>query len=127
MPLQVYTDGACPFCRWVRAKVEPYDTRGEVSFRDYNIPEVATESPFSRQEFDREMKVRTPDGHWHGGFFAWTAILKVLPAWRWLGAILAAPPMRWIGPSLYRLIAANRYRIPGIPKPCDGSCPVELR
>jgi predicted DCC family thiol-disulfide oxidoreductase YuxK len=125
--LQVYTDGACPFCRWVRAKVEPYDTRGELRFLDYNDPQVAAGAPYSLPELDREMHVLTPDGRWSAGFFAWTEVLKVLPAWRWLGALCAVAPLRWIGPPLYRLIARNRDHIPGLPKPCDESCRVELR
>lgn len=127
MPLDVYTDGACPFCQWVRARVEPHDTRGELRFRDYNNPEVAAATPYSFDELSREMHVRSADGRWLSGFFGWTEILKVLPRWRWLGLLLAAPPLRWAGPFLYRLFAANRYRIPGVPKPCDASCHVNPR
>ena len=122
MPLEIFTDGACPFCQWMRAKVEPYDTRGELRFRDYNDPATAAGTPYSYDELNREMHARTADGAWHTGFFGWVAILKVLPRWRWLGALLGAPPLRWAGPSFYHLLAANRYRIPGVPRPCDAEC-----
>jgi predicted DCC family thiol-disulfide oxidoreductase YuxK len=33
--------------------------------------------------------------------------------WSLLGLVLAVPPVSWLAPLLYRLIAANRYRLPG--------------
>jgi predicted DCC family thiol-disulfide oxidoreductase YuxK len=33
--------------------------------------------------------------------------------WRPFGALLLVPPFSWIGAGLYRLIAANRHRLPG--------------
>ena len=122
MQLQIYTDGACDFCRALRAKVEPYDTRGLLRFLDYNDSDVAATTPFSREELAEQMHVRTPEGRWVKGYFGWIAILKVLPRGKWLGRLLAAPPLRWAGPLLYRAVAANRYRFFGLPPPCDTFC-----
>lgn len=109
--------------------VEPYDTGKRIDFRDFNIAEVAAETPYSREELVREMHVLTPDGRWHAGFFGWVAVLRELPRRRWLAKVLSMPPFRWIGPVLYRLIAANRFRIPkvllrgvGVPSPCGENC-----
>ncbi|TFV51720.1 DCC1-like thiol-disulfide oxidoreductase family protein [Blastococcus sp. TF02A_35] len=33
--------------------------------------------------------------------------------WALLGFLLWLPPARWLAPSVYRLVAANRYRLPG--------------
>jgi predicted DCC family thiol-disulfide oxidoreductase YuxK len=129
----VYTDGSCPFCQWSRQQVERYDVDGRVEFRDYNQPAFSRETPFSDAELETEMHVLSPDRRWYGGFSAWLEVLKVLPRWRWLGRVLASVPFRWIGPSLYRLVARNRYRVPnlilrwmGAPPPCaaEGSCSV---
>jgi predicted DCC family thiol-disulfide oxidoreductase YuxK len=127
MPLEVYTDGGCPFCRWARAKIEPYDTRGALRFCDYNDPAITASTPYTLEQLGREMHVRTPDRQWHAGFFGWVAVLKVLPRWTWLGTLLGWPPLRWLGPPAYRLLAANRYRLPlpGVPKPCDPACRLE--
>ncbi|RBY97775.1 DUF393 domain-containing protein [Blastococcus sp. TF02-8] len=48
--------------------------------------------------------------------------------WLVLGVLLSLPPVRWIAPPVYRLVAANRYRLPGgtaacrvpsVPPPAD--------
>jgi len=131
--LVVYTDGSCPFCQWSRQRVEQYDREQRVEFRDYNHPAIARETPFSSAELATEMHVLTPDQRWHGGFSAWLEVLKALPRWRRLGKLLGFMPFRWVGPSLYRMVARNRYRAPnfvlrwlGAPLPCpqEGTCAV---
>jgi predicted DCC family thiol-disulfide oxidoreductase YuxK len=124
--LVAYTDGRCPFCQWSRKKVERYDGAGAVEFRDYNNPASARETPYSDEKLATEMRVRTPEGKWYGGFAAWIEVLKALPKWRWLGKLAASPPLRWLGPSAYRFVARNRYQAPkfllrwmGAPPPCS--------
>jgi predicted DCC family thiol-disulfide oxidoreductase YuxK len=116
----IFLDGSCSFCRWLRAKVEPYDTNGRVQFLDYNDPAVAAVARFPRSDLDREMHMRTPEGRWLGGFEAWLALLRVLPRLAWLGWIAGLPPLRWLGPPLYRFIARHRYSLPGAPAQCEG-------
>ena len=116
---EVFTDGACPFCQWVRERIEPFDTRNRLRFVDYNDPRVAEHAPFSRAELDREMHVRAPDGAWSAGFAAWVTLLRALPPLAWLGWLLGTPLAERAGPKLYRWVARNRYRLPGSP-PCHG-------
>ena len=33
--------------------------------------------------------------------------------WSLLGVVLTVPPVTWLAPFVYRLVAANRYRLPG--------------
>jgi len=115
---EILTDGACPFCQWTRARIEPFDTASRLRFLDYNDPEVAAQTPFTRKELDREMHVRAPDGTWSSGFAAWVVILRALPPLAWLGWLLGTRMFRNAGPRLYRWIARNRYRLPGSPPPC---------
>jgi predicted DCC family thiol-disulfide oxidoreductase YuxK len=129
--LRVYTDGSCDFCWWARSLVEPYDTHHLVDFRDFNVPAIAAETPYSREQLLREMHVLTPDGRWHSGFWGWVALLRVLPRRRRLAQLLTLPPFRWLGPLAYKFIAYNRYRIPkwflrllGAPAPCNESCSI---
>lgn len=115
----IFMDGSCSFCRWTRAKIEPYDSDSRLRFLDYNDPAVAAQAPFSSSELSREMHVRTPDGSWKRGFEAWVVLLRVLPKLAWLGRISARPPVRWLGPSLYRFVARHRYNLPGAPARCE--------
>ena len=123
MPLattyDIFMDGSCSFCQWTRTKVEPYDSAARLRFLDYNDPDVAAQAPFSRDDLDREMHVRLPDGKWLEGFEAWLALLRVLPKLAWLGRIGGWPPVRWLGPSVYAFIARHRYSLPGAPSRCD--------
>jgi predicted DCC family thiol-disulfide oxidoreductase YuxK len=116
---EVFLDGACPFCQWTRAHVEPFDTRRRIEFLDYNEPAIAAQAPFPREALDREMHVRTPGGVWLSGYAAWTALLQVMPKLAWLGWLLGLPPIRWFGPGFYRWAARNRYHFPGSPPHCE--------
>ncbi len=129
--LRVYTDGNCAFCRWSRALIEPHDIHGVLDFRDYNQPEIAAETHFSQVELGRRMHVRTPDGNWHYGYYAWVELLRALPRYRWIGLVLSWAPIRWFGPVIYDFLAHNRYRVPGwvlrstgAPAPCGADCRV---
>jgi predicted DCC family thiol-disulfide oxidoreductase YuxK len=123
--LDVLTDGACPFCRWVRARVEPFDTDARLRWLDYHEPGVAANVPFSADELSREMHVRTAGGAWHAGFAAWVAVLRELPLLRWLGMLLGSPLFRKSGPRLYAWVARHRYRLPGAPRPdSESTCPL---
>lgn len=114
----VLLDGGCAFCQWTRARIEPFDTARRLRFLDYNDPEVAAGTPFSREKLDREMHVRAPDGTWSAGFAAWVVILRALPPVAWLGWLLATRMFRKAGPKLYRWVARHRYRWLGVPPPC---------
>jgi predicted DCC family thiol-disulfide oxidoreductase YuxK len=115
----IFLDGSCSFCRWSRAKIEPYDSGKRVRFLDYNDPAVAVQAPFLRADLDREMHMRTPEGKWLRGFEAWLALLRVLPKLVWLGRIAGLPPLRWLGPRVYAFVARHRYSLPGAPPRCE--------
>ena len=125
----VYDDGNCAFCQWSEACVKRLDREDRIEFRSYQDPAVRTETPFSFEELNEKMHVRTADGRWQSGFFGWMAIVDELPRFRWLSRILSVPPLRWLGPVLYMAVARNRYRVPrfllrwmGAPPPCDSQC-----
>ena len=110
---EVFMDGGCAFCQWARARIEPFDTDERLNFLDYNDPQVAERSPFTREELDREIHVRAPDGGWHEGFAAWVVLLRAMPFLKWLGALLGSFLFRNAGPKLYQWVARNRRRLPG--------------
>ena len=55
-----------------------------------------------------------------GGHLAAGAILKLQPSWwlRALGWLASTPPTSWVANQLYKLIAANRHRLPGGSRAC---------
>jgi predicted DCC family thiol-disulfide oxidoreductase YuxK len=123
--IRVYFDGACPFCRGIQDRVARFDPRQRVEFVDYHDPIAAAQAPFPESALAAEMHAVTENGQWHIGYFAWAAILRELPAWKWLGWLMILPPFRWFGPAVYRWIARHRYSLPGLGAPCDEhSCAV---
>jgi len=126
--LDIFLDGSCSFCQWMRSRVEPYDSAARLRFLDYNDPLVAAQAPFTSTELSAEMHVRTPEGQWAKGFEAWLEVLGALPSLAWLGRLVGLAPFRWFGPALYRFVARHRYSLPGAPSRCaTDTCPVPGR
>jgi predicted DCC family thiol-disulfide oxidoreductase YuxK len=55
-----------------------------------------------------------------GGHLAAGAILKLQPSLllRFLGWLASTPPTSWVASLLYKVIAANRHRLPGGSREC---------
>ncbi|GAA2901369.1 hypothetical protein GCM10010517_67180 [Streptosporangium fragile] len=104
-------DGDCGFCttsvrfaeRWigVRARVSPWQVE--------DLAALGT----TRERAEREV-LWVEGGRVRGGAQAVAALLSAagLP-WSVPGLVLRIPPFRWAAEGLYRLIAANRHRLPG--------------
>src|SRR5205823_4145532 len=83
--IEVYTDGRCNLCRWMRARLEPLDRDHRIEWLDYNDPEILKRAaPHTRDEMAEEMHTRSPDGRWAKGYFAWIEVILALPRWKWL-------------------------------------------
>ena len=120
--IEVYTDGHCNLCRWMRARVEPLDRYGRIEWLDYNDPEVLQRAaPRTREEMANEMHTHTVNGGWSKGYFAWIEVIRVLPRWKWLAPIMSVWPFTKLGPIFYSWLAARRYTLFGVPPPCDAS------
>jgi len=123
--IEIFTDGECPLCKWMRARVEPFDTRnrlGWLNFRDPEVLEMA--APRTFEELNSEMHAHMPDGRWLKGYPAWLEVLRVLPKWRWVTPLLSLPGIASLGGVLYRWLADRRFTLFGVPPPCspDGVC-----
>ena len=105
-------DGDCAFCTRsaeVARRLLPADVR-VVAWQLADLAALGVTERRARQEVlfvDR-------DGRVSGGAPAVARGLRAagLP-WSLLDAVLSAPPVRWVAPAVYRLVAANRYRLPG--------------
>lgn len=120
--LEVYTDGQCPLCRWMREKVDRRDRFQRIKWLDYREPEVQASTPYSFQELDAEMHAREiAGGNWSAGYHAWLEVMRVLPRWHYLAPLLSIWPFTALGRLLYRAVATRRYKLFGAPPPCDAS------
>lgn len=127
--LEVYTDFECPLCQWMRSRVEPFDRDKRIDWMNYRDPEVLERAPYSFEEMNEEMHARRADGRWSSGYDAWVEVTRVLPRWRLLPPILSHWPFTSLGPVLYRWLASRRYKLFGVPPPCDesGVCSLHKR
>lgn len=117
--VEVYTDGNCNLCRWIRERVEPLDSDQRIEWLDYNDPEILKRgAPHTREEMAEQMHVRV-DGRWAKGYFAWIEVIRVLPRWKWLVPILSIWPFTKLGPMFYRWLAKRRYTLFGMAPPCE--------
>ncbi|MFG1945691.1 thiol-disulfide oxidoreductase DCC family protein [Nonomuraea sp. NPDC048826] len=109
-------DGDCGFCTrsvtWLLDRARP-----AAQARPYQRTDLAafgTTAARARHEalwVTRDARGRTAV---RGGVQAFAALLgTAAPAWRIAGLLLATPPIRWIALAVYRLVATNRYRLPG--------------
>jgi predicted DCC family thiol-disulfide oxidoreductase YuxK len=118
--LEVYTDGQCPLCRWMRERVERRDRFRKIEWKDFRDPSVQQSTPFTLHELDAEMHARRKgDGRWATGYRAWVEVLRVLPRWRFLAPLLTVWPLTSFGRLFYRWLAKRRYKLFGVPPPCD--------
>lgn len=118
--IEVYMDGQCPLCRWMREKVERRDKLARIDWKDYRDPETLSSTPYTFKELDEEMHARRiADGRWSAGFKAWLEVMRVLPRWRMIAPLLSIWPVTALGRLFYRWLAKRRYKLFGIPPPCD--------
>ena len=91
--LEVYTDGNCNLCRWIRTRVEPLDRNARIRWLDYNDPEVLMHAaPHTRDEMAKEMHARASDGRAGSRFVLPTPLVRapgaspalIEQAWRFL-------------------------------------------
>ena len=120
--LEVYTDGQCPLCKWLREKVSRRDRDQRIKWLNYRDEQVQSLTPYSFEELDAEMHTRRiADGRWAAGYQAWLEVLRVLPRWRFLAPLLSIWPFTFMGRIFYRWLATRRYKLFGVPPPCDAN------
>jgi len=75
--IEIFTDGECPLCKWMRARVEPFDTRNRLRWLNFRDPEVLEmAAPRAYEELNSEMHAHMPDGRWLKGYPAWLEVLR---------------------------------------------------
>ena len=124
--IDVYYDGACPFCLASMQRTARMDADSRIHFIDLNQPEAvdAAAGRFTAKDLIDEMHAHLPDGTWRVGYYAWAAIVGQLPGLRGLSKLLLFAPIAGVGRRLYRWFANHRYlasKLLGMPMPCSSS------
>ena len=110
-------DGDCGFCtacvgftrRWIRPRVDiqPWQF---LDLADYGLTE---------EQCAEAVQFVATDGRIHSGSRAVTGMLRTANRpWPWIAALADAPAIAPIAASAYRLVARNRYRLPGSTPAC---------
>ncbi|AXE24619.1 DUF393 domain-containing protein [Streptomyces globosus] len=105
-------DGDCGFCttsaRFAERRVRP--RCDVVPWQSADLGALGV----SRDRAAYEVLWVTPSGAVHGGARAVAkALLSAGGAWPVLGGVLGLPGVRRAADAVYRVVAANRYRLPG--------------
>ena len=110
-------DGDCGFCtacveftrRWIRPRVnmQPWQF---LNLADYGLTE---------EQCAEAVQFVATDGRIHSGSRAVTGLLRTANRpWPWIAALADSPGIAPIAASAYRLVARNRYRLPGSTPAC---------
>lgn len=109
-PVPLFFDGKCSFCLSSVSKMRRLDVLRRIQWNDMHQASVQAAYPdLDLSRGNEEMMVRTPEGHWLGGFDAFRVVAGHLPFTALLSPLLFVPPVPWCGRRIYRRIAANRY------------------
>ncbi|MFD3656828.1 thiol-disulfide oxidoreductase DCC family protein [Streptomyces sp. NPDC058620] len=105
-------DGDCAFCtttvNYLMRRVRPNCDVTPWQFANLEALDV------TQQRAEHEVLFISPTGTVYGGAQAVAKLmLSAGGAWAWPGGLLTLSPVRWIAHGVYRLIAANRDRLPG--------------
>jgi predicted DCC family thiol-disulfide oxidoreductase YuxK len=105
-------DGDCAFCTrsaGLARRILPVDC-AVAPWQQVDLAAVGTTPERARSE----VLWIARDGAVSGGARAVTLALRASGGfWALLGVLLSLPPISWVAPPVYRLVAANRYRLPG--------------
>jgi predicted DCC family thiol-disulfide oxidoreductase YuxK len=127
----VLYDGHCKLCTAGSRKLLALAKPGAVEAVDFQQPGVLERFPGLTHEMCMQaMQLVTPDGRVYSGFEAAVRALATRPLLGLLAYVYYVPGVRQVCNLLYRLVAANRYRIRGkavAASECEGgTCALHL-
>jgi predicted DCC family thiol-disulfide oxidoreductase YuxK len=115
-------DGDCAFCSRCAAlarRILPADCQ-VVPWQQVDLGSAGVTPERARSEVLWVAR----DGEVSGGAAAVARALRTAGGmWAVMGGLLLLPPLSWLAPPLYRLLAANRYRLPGGTAACRVPAP----
>ena len=110
-------DGDCGFCTKSIAWLDARSMLGHPAMPWQSVPE--DELPVPVERLTTEVVLELPDGRVLGGADALAASVRASGSpLRFLGVVVAAAGLRVLARAVYRVIARNRYRMPGSSDAC---------
>jgi len=117
-------DGHCRFCTAGARRLEAWMRPGSVERVDFQQPGALERFPgLTYEKCMERLHLVTPDGRVFGGVEAIVRAVMTRPIVGKVGLLYFVPGLRWLLDGLYRMIAANRYRLMGravAAGQCDG-------
>ena len=111
--LTVFFDGTCDFCtrcvRWLRRA----DRHGRIAWVPFQQDELRSGAGLSVEQCERSVWAIGPGGTRAAGAEAFNVILSTIFGTRLPLRLYRLPGLRQTQEWAYRLIAANRHRLPG--------------
>jgi predicted DCC family thiol-disulfide oxidoreductase YuxK len=118
-PPTLVFDGDCGFCtasvnwlkRWCRpaARFVPWQ---ELDLAEHGLTEAQVTRAVQWLPVSDSAPIRS------GAQAAARLLLRSRWPWRPVGALMMVPPISWLAALMYRVVAANRYRLPGSTPAC---------
>ena len=111
-PAALVYDGDCAFCTRCATAARRLLPAGVlvVPWQGYDLAGAGVTVERARHE----VLWVGPDGTLAGGAPAVAGALRAAGGpWALAGGLLSVPPISWLARGVYRVVAANRYRLPG--------------
>jgi predicted DCC family thiol-disulfide oxidoreductase YuxK len=109
-------DGDCAFCTWCAGLLEKIGPDAEIVA--WQLTDLAALGVTEEQATDAVQWVAL-DGTVRSGHEAIAAVLSAAGRiWRVVAHLILLPGISWMAAKAYRLIADNRYRLPGSTPAC---------
>lgn len=107
-------DGRCRFCTAGARRLESWMRRASVERADFQQPAILARFPgLSYETCMERLHLVAPDGRVFGSVEAIVQALATRGVLGRLAYLYYLPGLRWLLDRLYKLIAANRYRLFG--------------
>jgi predicted DCC family thiol-disulfide oxidoreductase YuxK len=109
-------DGGCGFCTWSAHLLEKIGPETEIVA--WQLTDLAALGVSEAQAMDAVQWVKV-DGTVRSGHEAIAATLSSAGrTWKAVGRMILLPGISWLAAKAYRLVANNRYRLPGSTPAC---------
>lgn len=112
-------DGDCGFCTWSAGKVSLW-ARGGVSTQDSRRADLA-QLDLTAENCETAVQYVDLVGTYSGGAAVARALQQCRQPLKAAGFLLANPVLAPLTERAYRVVAANRHRLPGATAACDPS------
>ena len=125
--IEVFYDGACPFCmreiRFLRRK----DKKRQIQFTDIRAADFqARDYGKTKEAFLSEIHGRLPDGTWVRGVEVFRILYSII-GFGFVASVTRLPILAGLLDWAYRLFARNRLRWTQRCASTDGSCETKAR